>query len=142
MGCAGSKVVIDANEVMKEANDHAKSHGATSLHFTKLQVSAMAEKFARLNHNEKSMTREQFRDVFNFDDESLDIMFEAFDVDHSGSLELSEMISGLSFFCRLALAKRERCASLCFMFILRLCLFAHTVFALQRHRVREAQIPV
>ncbi|GMI21172.1 hypothetical protein TeGR_g3821 [Tetraparma gracilis] len=100
MGCTQAKIVVDANEVMTEANEHAKEHGASSLHFTKLQVKAMAEKFAELNHNEKSMTREQFRNIFNFDEESLDILYEAFDVDHSGSLELSEMISGLSFFCR------------------------------------------
>jgi serine/threonine-protein phosphatase 2B regulatory subunit len=103
MGCGGSKkkkIVVDATKVMAEAADHAKAHGATSLHFTKLQVSAMAEKFATLHGDDKALTREQFRHMFNVDEDSLDILFEAFDIDHSGTLELSEMISGLSFFCR------------------------------------------
>ena len=44
--------------------------------------------------------RKQFQTLFRLDEESLDILFDAFDIDHSGTLELSELISGLSFMCR------------------------------------------
>ena len=50
--------------------------------------------------NSTSLTRDQFREVFNFDDASLDILFEAFDADKSNTLEISEMISGMSFLAR------------------------------------------
>ncbi|GMH97846.1 hypothetical protein TrVE_jg3177 [Triparma verrucosa] len=106
--CASKKVVISATEVMHEANAHAKEHGATSLHFTKLQVSHMAERFNKLNHGEKSCTREQFKRIFEFDEESLDILYDAFDIDHSGTLELAEMISGLSFMCRGTIKEKLR----------------------------------
>lgn len=59
----------------------------------------MATKFASLSGTEP-LDRKQFQNLFSFDEESLDILFEAFDIDHSGTLELSEMISGLSFMCR------------------------------------------
>mmetsp|Transcript_19835 Transcript_19835/g.41404 ORF Transcript_19835/g.41404 Transcript_19835/m.41404 type:complete len:227 (-) Transcript_19835:117-797(-) len=109
MGACGSKkIVIDAAEVMSEANKHAKDHGATSLHFTKLQVSHMADLFNKLNDGEKSCTREQFKNIFNFDDESLDVLYDAFDTDHSGTLELAEMISGLSFLCRGSVEEKLR----------------------------------
>ena len=55
---------------------------------------------SQLNDGQKSCTREQFKNIFNFDEESLDILYDAFDIDHSGTLELAEMISGLSFMCR------------------------------------------
>lgn len=55
---------------------------------------------SQLNDGQKSCTREQFKHIFNFDEESLDILYDAFDIDHSGTLELAEMISGLSFMCR------------------------------------------
>ena len=62
----------------------------------------MAQKFATLNNGNGTgeLDRKQFQHLFQFDEESLDILFEAFDIDHSGTLELSEMISGLSFMCR------------------------------------------
>ncbi|GMH86215.1 hypothetical protein TL16_g10473 [Triparma laevis f. inornata] len=44
----------------------------------------------------------------SFDEESLDILYDAFDIDHSGTLELAEMISGLSFMCRGTMKEKLR----------------------------------
>ena len=55
-----------------------------------------------------SMTREEFQTLFNLDPESLNIIFDAFDLDHSGGLDLSEMIAGFSFICRGTLEEKLR----------------------------------
>jgi Ca2+-binding EF-hand superfamily protein len=50
----------------------------------------------------------KFKNIFNFDETSLDILYDAFDTDHSGTLELAEMISGLSFLCRGSVEEKLR----------------------------------
>ena len=44
--------------------------------------------------------------MFSFDETSMDILFDTFDVDGSGTLDISEVISGLSFMCRGTLSEK------------------------------------
>jgi len=95
--CSGSKkIVVDgeqAREIVTEANNFIKETGGTGLHFTKLQVIHLAQKFKNKGMGD-SLSREEFQTMFALENASLNILFDAFDLDGSGSLDLSEMIAG------------------------------------------------
>lgn len=115
--CAGAEKkqkvsATEINETQREASAYHKGQGGHSLHFTKLKVAELVVKYKEFQELDpananaglsKAVLQKVLGDI---DEKTIDILFTAFDRDKSGSVDVKELISGLSFLCRGSLEEK------------------------------------
>eukprot|EP00948_MAST-09A_sp_MAST-9A-sp1_P000076 g76.t1 len=112
--CSGKNKTVDGKDVQRAMNEAAKVHreqGGTSLHMSRLEVKQLFLVYEDMKKScgHDKISRKDFQNYFKIEDKrDLVILFDIFDKDESDSIELKELISGLSFLCKGSLAEKLR----------------------------------
>ena len=88
---------------LKDAAQYHREEGGTSLHMTQIEISELYKVYdgIKARTGKSTISMEDFGEIFHLEDEmTLKTLFNIFDKDQSGTIELKELISGLSFLCK------------------------------------------
>ena len=100
MGCKSSKVALSAEDVATRAAEHHKRVGAQeSFALSMVQVENLRTAFQGIT-NSTGMSRTDFSKMFSFEEGQCDALFDIFDVDGDGTVDINEFISGFCFMCK------------------------------------------
>ena len=112
--CGSSQAAVNPKAVkaaLKDAAQYHREEGGTSLHMTQIEISELYKLYdgIKARTGKSTISKADFGDIFHLDDEmALKTLFNIFDKDQSGSIELRELISGLSFLCKGDLKEKIR----------------------------------
>jgi Ca2+-binding EF-hand superfamily protein len=100
MGCRSSKPVLSAEDVATRVAEHHKRVGAQqTFALSMVQVENLRTAFEGIT-NSDGLTRADFSKMFSFEEGQCDALFDIFDVDGDGTVDINEFISGFCFMCK------------------------------------------